>query len=82
MVACPELSEFGKIRLPEQLRLLPVGSIGIIGVNAIHVFHDREPCGSQRVREQKCAGVAGGARSETHGGDTGERRFPRPREPR
>ena len=52
-----KLRKFGGARLPEQLRLLPVGTVGIGGVHPVHVLHDREAGGSQRVGKQKCAGV-------------------------
>jgi hypothetical protein len=52
-----QFGKFGGARLPEQLRLFPIGTIGISGVHAVHVLDDREAGGSQRVGEQKCAGV-------------------------
>src|SRR5262245_56495562 len=51
------LRKFGGARLPEQLCLFPVGPMGISCVPPIHVLHDREAASSQRVGEQKCAGV-------------------------
>lgn len=53
-----DLGKFGGARLPEQLRLLPVGPIGITGVHPVHVLHDREAGGSQRVGQQKRARVS------------------------
>ena len=51
------LRKFDGACLPEQLRSLPVVSIWITGVHTIHVLHDRESRSTQRVGEQKCAGV-------------------------
>ena len=51
------LRELGGARLAEQLRLFSVGSLGIGGVHPIHVLHDREAGCSERVGEQKRAGV-------------------------
>ena len=53
-----ELGEFGDACLAEQLCLFPVSTMGVTGVNPIHVLHDCEPGSSQRVGEQKCAGVS------------------------
>jgi hypothetical protein len=47
----------GDARLTEQLRLLPVGPLGIGGVHPIHVLRDREAGRSERVGEQKRASV-------------------------
>jgi hypothetical protein len=49
--------KLGGARLAEELRPLPVGSMGISGVHPVHVLHDRKAGSSQRVSEQKCAGV-------------------------
>ena len=51
------LREFGGARLAEQLRLLPVGSVGIDGVHPIHVLHEREAGRSERIGDQKRARV-------------------------
>src|SRR6202035_4844096 len=53
-----ELRKFGGARLPAELRLLPVGTMGIGGVHPVHVLHDREARSSQRVGQQKRAGVS------------------------
>ena len=52
-----QLRKFGGARLTEQLRLFPIGTLGISGVHPVHVLHDREARSSQRIGEQKCAGV-------------------------
>ena len=46
-----ELRKFGGARFPEQLRLFPIGTLGIGGVHPVHVLHDREARSSQRISE-------------------------------
>src|SRR5262249_35677522 len=58
--------ELGGARFAEQLRLLPVGSLGIGGVDPIHVLDDREASRSERVGDQKRAGV-GAVRRDARG---------------
>ena len=52
-----EFRKFGGARLTEQSRLFPIGTMGISSVHPVHVLHDREASSSQRIGEQKCAGV-------------------------
>jgi len=51
------MREVGDARLAEQLRLFSVGSLGIGGVHPIDVLHNRKAGRSERVGEQKRAGV-------------------------
>src|SRR5262249_23557662 len=44
-----EVCKVGGARLPEQLRLFRVGTMGISGVHPVHILHDREAGSSQRV---------------------------------
>jgi hypothetical protein len=45
-----ELCKIDVCRLPQKLRLLSAGSLGVDGVYAIDVLHDREASSAQLVR--------------------------------
>jgi hypothetical protein len=62
------LYEVGGARLAKQLRLLPARALRVGVIHPINVLHDREACRSERISEQKRAGV-GSVGRDARGGE-------------
>ena len=62
------LYKVGRTRLAKQGRVLPAGALRVGVIHSINVLHNREACRSQRISEQKRAGVSSMGR-DARGGE-------------